>query len=141
MDFGKEIRRIRIENDWTLEEMAQKLGTTKQALSKYERGERTPKITVAAKFATILGVPLEELIGEPSGGMKFLEYRQSFHPDLIKMMDEIINRVDRTELEKAMDVYCSLSKENRETVFNYMNFLKHQENVAARAEGKTQQKK
>ena len=61
--FGKTMKSIREKNDWTLEEMAQKLGTTKQALSKYERGERTPKVTVAAKFAEILNVPLETLIG------------------------------------------------------------------------------
>lgn len=62
-EFGEVLRNIRIENGWTLEEMAKRLGTTKQAISKYERGERTPKITVAAKFADILGVPLEILIG------------------------------------------------------------------------------
>ena len=63
VEFGKIIRKIREENNWTLDDMAKKLGTTKQALSKYERGERTPKITVAAKFADILGISLEELTG------------------------------------------------------------------------------
>ena len=62
-DFGDILRRIRKERGMTLEEMANRLGTTKQALSRYERGERTPKITVAAKFADILGVDLSELIG------------------------------------------------------------------------------
>jgi len=63
IEFGKKMRDIREANGWSLDEMAQKLGTTKQALSKYERGERTPKITVASKFADILHVPLEELVG------------------------------------------------------------------------------
>ena len=61
--FGKIMKSIREKNNWTLEEMAFKLETTKQALSKYERGERTPKVTVAAKFADKLGVPLETFIG------------------------------------------------------------------------------
>lgn len=64
MTFGEKMRSIREENDWTLDEMAERLGTTKQALSKYERGERTPKVTVAAKFAKLLNVSLLELIGE-----------------------------------------------------------------------------
>ena len=63
MEFGEVMKEIRLKNKWTLEDMAKKLNTTKQALSKYERGERTPKITVAAKFAEILDVPLELLIG------------------------------------------------------------------------------
>lgn len=63
MEFGKVIRRIREENGWTLEEMAKRLGTTKQAISKYERGERTPKVTVAARFAETLGISLAEITG------------------------------------------------------------------------------
>lgn len=62
-DFGDVLRRIRKERGMTLEEMAKLLGTTKQALSRYERGQRTPKITVAARFADLLGVDLSELIG------------------------------------------------------------------------------
>lgn len=61
--FGDRLREIRESNKWTLEEMASKLSTTKQALSRYERGERIPKITVAARIADVLGVPLEELVG------------------------------------------------------------------------------
>lgn len=62
-EFGKAMRAIREERQMTLEEMAAFLDTTKQALSRYERCERTPKITVAAKFAEKLGVALEDLIG------------------------------------------------------------------------------
>ena len=61
--FGEILRRIRKERGMTLDEMAAYLGTTKQALSRYERGERTPKITLAAQFAEQLGVDLSELIG------------------------------------------------------------------------------
>lgn len=62
-DFGTTLRRIRKERHLTLDKMAEMLGTTKQALSRYERGERTPKITAAARFAEILDVPLELLVG------------------------------------------------------------------------------
>lgn len=64
MEFGKNMKKIRESRQMTLEEMADTLGTTKQALSRYERGERTPKITAAAKFADILGIPLLDLVGE-----------------------------------------------------------------------------
>lgn len=62
-DFGDNMRAIREKRGMTLEEMASYLGTTKQALSRYERGERTPKITVAAKYAKMLNIDLEDLIG------------------------------------------------------------------------------
>lgn len=63
-NFGKALKQIRLSRKMTLEEMADLLGTTKQALSRYERGERTPKITAAAQFAEKLGVDLEMLVNE-----------------------------------------------------------------------------
>ena len=62
--FGENLKRIREKNGWTLEEMAERLDSTKQVLSRYERGERTPKITMAARFAEKLGVPLRDLVGQ-----------------------------------------------------------------------------
>ena len=62
-DFGENMKVIREKRGMTLDEMATYLGTTKQALSRYERGERTPKITVAAKYAKLLNIDLEDLIG------------------------------------------------------------------------------
>lgn len=62
-EFGKNLKKIREENDWTLEEMAKKLDTTKQALSRYERGDRQPKITIAARIAEKLNIPLATLTG------------------------------------------------------------------------------
>ena len=63
MEFGDILKTIRNEKGWSQEKMAECLGTTKQAISRYERGERTPKITVAAKFADQLGIELSDLIG------------------------------------------------------------------------------
>lgn len=62
-DFGENMKAIREKRGMTLEEMASFLGTTKQALSRYERGERTPKITLAAKYAKLLNIDLEDLVG------------------------------------------------------------------------------
>ena len=62
-DFCKALKDYRKSKKLSLEEMAKMLGTTKQALSRYERGERQPKITVAAKFSEILNIPMVELAG------------------------------------------------------------------------------
>ena len=65
-DFGKAIKQYRAEHKMSLEEMARMLDTTKQALSRYERGERQPKLSVAAKFSEILNIPLNDLAGGTS---------------------------------------------------------------------------
>jgi len=105
IEFGEVMRSIREKNKWTLEDMAKVLGTTKQALSKYERGERTPKITVAAKFADILGVPLETLIG--------YEYHEDEPPDdpdkpktiEAKILSKGIDKLPKEQREQALAMF------------------------------------
>lgn len=75
MKFGQNMKMIRESRHMTLEEMAEFLGTTKQALSRYERGERTPKITAAARFADLLGVKLVDLVGAEDLPEEPEEYR------------------------------------------------------------------
>ena len=62
--FGEKFRNIRLERQWSQEEMASFLGTTKQVISRYETNQRTPKITIAAEYARKLGVKLEYLIDD-----------------------------------------------------------------------------
>ena len=95
-DFGTILRRIRKERHLTLDKMAEMLGTTKQALSRYERGERTPKITAAARFAEILDVPLEMLLG--------YEYHED--PDsagIIELEEQVPKTVEARILAKGID--------------------------------------
>lgn len=110
MEFGEVLKDIRLKNGWTMEEMAAKLGTTKQAISNYESGKRTPKITVAANFAEILGVPLEFLVG--------YEYHEDDPVVLDK--DKIPITTEARILAKGID---QMSKEQREAVINLMNGL------------------
>ena len=46
----------------TQEELARMVGTSKQMVSKYELGQRSPKIIMARAFATALGTTLDELL-------------------------------------------------------------------------------
>ena len=95
-DFGKALRDIRKNRGMNLEEMAKYLDTTKQALSRYERGERTPKITVAASFAEKLGVDLKIFVGEDgSESMSFS------HPD--KAEEEMPKTSEARILAKGID--------------------------------------
>ena len=64
MAFADKLRKIRLEKDMSLSEFADLLGTSKQVLSRYERGDNTPKITTVQKYAEILNVPLSYLTDE-----------------------------------------------------------------------------
>lgn len=60
--FGQSLKEIRKKNGWTQEELAKKLNTTKQVISKYEKSQRSPNIYVARDYAKALGVTLEEML-------------------------------------------------------------------------------
>ena len=65
--FGEKIRLIREERNLTQEQLAEFLGTTKQVISRYEKNQRTPKITIAQEYADKLGVDLVYLIDNNLG--------------------------------------------------------------------------
>lgn len=64
MKFCEKLKLIREERNMNITEFATLLGTSKQVISRYERGENTPKITTVAHYAKILNVSLEYLTND-----------------------------------------------------------------------------
>lgn len=63
-DFGNNLRRLRKAKHLSMDALAKIAGTSKQVLSRYENGERVPKISMVKKLADALGVSISELSGE-----------------------------------------------------------------------------
>ena len=70
MKFGKALSTLRKQADMTQNEVADKLNLSRQAISKYERGESFPDISVLVMIAELFHVTLDQLInyGEPTKG-------------------------------------------------------------------------
>lgn len=68
--FGAFLARLRKNADMTQSELADKLNLTRQAISKYERGDSFPDISILKTISAIFGVPTSLLIaaGEPTEG-------------------------------------------------------------------------
>lgn len=64
VSFGERLREIRKEKGMSQEAFAQLLGTSKQVLSRYETGQRSPKISQVQEYAQKLGVSAEYLMEE-----------------------------------------------------------------------------
>ncbi len=64
MDFGVNLKMLRRERSLSQDELASLLGTTKQVISRYENGQRVPRLSVVTDYARKLGVPLSLLTGE-----------------------------------------------------------------------------
>lgn len=61
MEIGNQIKQLRLRRGITQEAMAQHLGVTAQAVSKWERGAATPDIGMLPGISAYFGVTIDEL--------------------------------------------------------------------------------
>ena len=66
MNFGERIASFRKSKNITQEALAQQLGVTNQAVSKWESGQCCPDITLLPRIADIFGISLDTLFGRPA---------------------------------------------------------------------------
>lgn len=65
--FGSRMRTVRRQADLTLEQLAEKLQTTKATLSRYENNKRYPDINILKEIARVLDVDVNYLLGVTEG--------------------------------------------------------------------------
>ena len=62
--IGEIIKKYRLMNDLTQEELGKPLFVSKQAVSKWENGKTLPDIITIKRLAELLSIPHEEILGE-----------------------------------------------------------------------------
>ena len=63
VDFGKKLKKMRLESGYTQQQLATKLGITKSVVSYYELQERYPSPEVLIRLARIFNVSTDYLLG------------------------------------------------------------------------------
>ena len=64
MIMAEKITMLRKRNGWSQEELAEKLGVSRQAVSKWESGASDPSTTNLMALAKLFGVSAEDLLKE-----------------------------------------------------------------------------
>lgn len=106
MSFGEKLLMLREKAGITQEALAQKIGISKQNISRYENSNREPNIRTAKKIADALGVPLEELTSDRSKESVF--YQTDVPP---KMASRILKTIEECMRERDLtvsDLACEL---------------------------------
>lgn len=93
------IKKLRMERGYTLEELANLVGTTKQNISRYEQG-------------VITNIPIDKI-------QKLAEVF-NVHPGVLMGWKD---DSEPTEKEKLIDGYNELSPEGKTMLMNYLTFL------------------
>lgn len=89
MDFGARIRQLRLEIGMSQVEFAKKLGLSKQILSLYEAGKRSPKIAQVKEFAEILKVSVDYLLGDSAEEAAFYSICSTQNKPFYKIFIEV----------------------------------------------------
>lgn len=68
VDFGVNLKKLRLQEGLTQQQLADKLGVTKSVVSYYELQERSPSPEVLTKLASIFHVTTDSLLGIERSG-------------------------------------------------------------------------
>ena len=134
--IGENLKRLRREKDLTQEELATHLGISFQAISKWERGESYPDITILPALSNYFKISIDELVGMEEIkraeeyekiNKKWLENRNANkHKENVKLMKDALKffpndalllvqlsssleRLDGTDTEKTQYLKESIS--------------------------------
>ncbi len=64
MKFYEKLVQLRKQNGYTQEQLAEQLGVSRQAVSRWEAGETTPEMSLLVKLCQIYGVSADYLIND-----------------------------------------------------------------------------
>ena len=112
MNMGKQIRENRLRCNLTQEKLAETLGVTPQAVSKWESGTGFPDITLLPKLSSIFGVKIDELF----------DFSVNDQLNRIENMLEKEVMLSRSDFDYAMS-YLTKSLENPEIKGRCLNLL------------------
>ena len=96
MTFGDTLKAYRIASGLTQDALANKIGTTKQAIWRYENSAREPNVRTARLLASALGVPLSVLLS--SSAAEHLGKEKAPIPADVRAISSVGNRI-RTRRE------------------------------------------
>lgn len=63
MEFGMIEKNLRLEKELTMKQVADGVGITESAVSRYESGKREPNLTILSRFCKFYGVTADYMLG------------------------------------------------------------------------------
>lgn len=77
--YGEKLRQLRNIEGWTQEQVAKKIGVSKQTYSHYENEKRTPSLKMIKKLAQVYGVDLDQVFGGEDTQSREVREPQTFY--------------------------------------------------------------
>ena len=105
--FHQQLKQLRQQRGWSQGQLAKKIGSDLQRISKYERGIVSPSTEMAVKIASVFQVSLDYLILDEGANIKKVEDSK-----LLKRVEEItlLPQEDQNILLNLIDAYVKRKK-------------------------------
>lgn len=105
MKFGEKISKLKKLKKMSQVEMAEKNGISRDAISKYERGDVMPSIEYAKRIADVLGVSLDYLVSDS-------DREEVLDNEAVKRIKEI-QLLPKQDKEKIFSVIDALIRDTK----------------------------
>lgn len=114
--FSENLKTLRKQRNLTQEALADNLGVTFQAISKWERGEGYPDITTLPLISTFFNVSLDDLLGIN---------KAKNEAELSKMITEYDKINDNQEKKTALDELIQIAPNDYNVLLRELGYLVH----------------
>lgn len=96
--FGERVKKLRLDNKMTMDELAQKLNITKSRISMWENNGTVPREDVLIQLSKLYGVSIDYLLGnEEQEGTQPVNMKLSY-------IQRNLGKLDNDRLQKAETV-------------------------------------
>lgn len=93
------IRKLREEKRWSQEEMASRVGMSKNGYAKVERGESRPSLERLEKITQVLGIEMTELFNEDKKSVVLINENSQNSANYYSSDQQLTAEVERLKLE------------------------------------------
>lgn len=93
------IRKLREEKRWSQEEMASRVGMSKNGYAKVERGESRPSLDRLEKITQVLGIEMTELFNEDKKSVVLISENSQNSANYYSSDQQLVAEVERLKLE------------------------------------------
>lgn len=102
MKFNEKLSKLRKENNLSQETLAEKLGMSRQAISKWESGSSYPDMATMIRVCKILNCTLEDLLDDDTLKSSSIDKNNKFN--ITKYMNDFLNFIT-----KSYNMFCSMT--------------------------------
>ena len=117
MTTGEKISRLRKENNYTQEQLADLLGVSRQSISKYESGIAYPEteklIRLSEMFGCTVDYLLKDTVTEPSGSQSIEKDAASTDESIVGLLSKRLNAFEKKSKRVVLACRCGTWDESR----------------------------